>query len=128
TYREIAQLVHCSEPFISKWKGRFEADRLAGLYTRHAGRETTVLTPKMEARILDWTRRPPTDGTTHWSTRRLAKRLGVHHMMVARVWKKNGIQPHRMERYMASDDPEFQPKPSDRRGLYCDRPHRAARY
>src|SRR5205823_4164498 len=126
TYREIATLVDCSEPFISKWKGRFETDRLAGLYTRHAGRATTVLTPKMEARILEWTRRAPTDGTTHWSTRRLAKRLGVHHMMVARVWKKNGIQPHRMERYMASDDPEFEAKAADIIGLYLHPPHHAA--
>lgn len=126
TYREIAALVDCSEPFISKWKHRFETDRLAGLYTRHAGREATALTPKMEARILDWTRRVPTDGTTHWSTRRLAKRLGVHHMMVARVWKKNGIQPHRLERYMASDDPEFEAKAADIIGLYLHPPHHAA--
>jgi len=126
TYREIAALVDCSEPFISKWKRRFTADRLAGLYTRHAGREATALTPKMEARILEWTRRAPTDGTTQWSTRRLAKRLKVHHMMVARVWKKNGIQPHRMERYMASDDPDFETKAADVIGLYLHPPHHAA--
>jgi transposase len=126
TYREIAELVDCSEPFISKWKQRFETDRLAGLYTRHAGRATTVLTPKLEARILDWTRRAPTDGTTHWSTRRLAKRLRVHHMMVARVWKKHGIQPHRLERYMASDDPDFETKAADIIGLYLHPPHHAA--
>ena len=125
TYVEIAALVDCSEPFISKWKQRFETDRLAGLYTRHAGREATALTPKMEARILDWTRRAPTDGTTHWSTRRLAKRLGVHHMMVARVWQKNGIQPHRVERYMASDDPDFETKAADIIGLYLHPPHHA---
>jgi transposase len=126
TYREIAELVDCSEPFISKWKRRFETDRLAGLYSRHAGREATALTAKMEARILDWTRRTPTDGTTHWSTRRLAKRLGVHHMMVARVWQKNGIQPHRLERYMASDDPDFETKAADVIGLYLHPPHHAA--
>jgi len=126
TYREIAALVDCSEPFISKWKRRFATDRLAGLYSRHAGREATALTAKMEARILDWTRRTPTDGTTHWSTRRLAKRLGVHHMMVARVWQKNGIQPHRLERYMASDDPDFETKAADVIGLYLHPPHHAA--
>lgn len=126
TYREIAELVDCSEPFISKWRRRFETDRLAGLYTRHAGRTATALTPKMEARILEWTRRAPTDGTTHWSTRRLAKRLKVHHMMVARVWQKNGIQPHRMERYMASDDPDFETKAADVIGLYLHPPHHAA--
>jgi transposase len=126
TYREIAELVDCSEPFISKWKRRFETDRVAGLYTRHAGREATALTAKMEARILDWTRRTPPDGTPHWSTRRLAKRLGVHHMMVARVWQKNGIQPHRLERSMASDDPDFETKAADVIGLYLHPPHHAA--
>lgn len=126
TYREITELVDCSEPFISKWKRRFETERLAGLYTRHAGREATALTPKMEARILEWTRRAPTDGSTHWSTRRLAKRLGVHHMMVARVWQKNGIQPHRMERYMASNDPDFEQKAADIIGLYLHPPQHAA--
>src|SRR4030065_585408 len=52
TYRETAELVDCSEPFISKWKRRFETDRLAGLYTRHAGRAATGLTAKREGRIL----------------------------------------------------------------------------
>jgi len=80
----------------------------------------------MEARILDWTRKKPTDGTTHWSTRRLATKLGVHHMMIARVWKKHGIQPHRMERYMASNDPDFESKAADIIGLYLKPPQHAA--
>ena len=125
TYREIASRVDCSEPFISKWKKRFLAERLAGLYVRHEGRPVTVLTPKVEARILNWTRKKPTDGSTHWSTRRLAKKLGVHHMMVARTWKKHGVQPHRMERYMASNDPEFEEKAADVIGLYLNPPQHA---
>jgi transposase len=125
TYRDIADRVGCSEPFISKWKRRFLADGLAGLYVRHEGRQATQLTPKVEARILNWTRKKPTDGSTHWSTRRLAKRLGVHHMMVARTWKKHGIQPHRMERYMASNDPEFEEKAADVLGLYLNPPQHA---
>ena len=126
TYREVAKAVDCSEPFISKWKKRFLKERLAGLYVRHAGRPVTVLTPKVEARILNGTRKKPTDGSTHWSTRRLGKKLGVHHMMVARVWKKHGIQPHCMERYMASNDPEFEKKAADIIGLYLNPPQHAA--
>jgi transposase len=126
TYKEVASTVGCSEPFISKWKRRFLHERLAGLYSRHEGRPATVLTPKMEARILNWTRKKPTDGSTHWSTRRLAKKLGVHHMMVARVWKKHGIQPHRMERYMVSNDPDFEKKAADVIGLYLKPPRHAA--
>lgn len=125
TYRQIAKKVDCSEPFISKWKKRFLHQGLAGLYTRHAGREAKVLTPKMEARILNWTRKTPTDATTHWSTRRLAKKLSVHHMMVQRVWKKHGIQPHRIERYMASNDPDFEKKAADVIGLYLKPPQHA---
>jgi transposase len=126
TYRETAETVGCSEPFISKWKQRFLDERLAGLYNRHEGQPATVLTPKMEARILNWTRKTPTDGSTHWSTRRLAKKLGVHHMTVARVWKKHGIQPHRMARYMASNDPDFETKAADVIGLYLKPPRHAA--
>ena len=70
TYVEVAEKVGCSAPFISKWKKRFGADGLAGLYNRHKGRPVTVLTPKMEARILNGTRKKPTDGSTHWSTRK----------------------------------------------------------
>jgi transposase len=126
TYRETAETVGCSEPFISKWKQRFLDERLAGLYNRHEGQPATVLTPKMEARILNWTRKTPTDGSTHWSTRRLAKKLGVHHMTVARVWKKHGIQLHRMARYMASNDPDFETKAADVIGLYLKPPRHAA--
>ena len=86
TYREIARRVDCSEPFISKWKKRFLAEGLAGLYARHEGRPVTVLTPKVEARILNWTRKKPTDGSTHWSTRRLAKVLEVSRRSVQREW------------------------------------------
>jgi transposase len=125
TYEQIQARVDCSAPFISKWKKRFLAERLAGLYVRYAGREASALTPRMEARILNWTRRKPTDGSTHWSTRRLAKKLGVHHMMVARTWTKHGIQPHRMERYMASNDPAFEEKAADVIGLYLNPPQHA---
>jgi transposase len=126
SYLEIQERVGCSAPFVSKWKRRFLADRLAGLYSRHEGRKAKVLSPKMEARILEWTRRRPTDGTTHWSTRRLAKKLGVHHMLVARTWRKAGIQPHRIRRYMASNDPEFEQKAADIIGLYLSPPQHAA--
>ena len=126
TYQTITERVGCSAPFISKWKHRFVAERLGGLHVRHAGRRATVLTPRLEARILDWTRKKPTDGTTHWSTRRLGARLGVPHMTVARVWRKYGYQPHRLEQYMASDDPNFETKAADVIGLYLHPPHRAA--
>jgi hypothetical protein len=70
--------------------------------------------------------RQPADGSTHWSTRKLGKALGVSHMMVARVWAEHGLAPHLLEYYMASDDPEFEAKAADVIGLYLDPPARAA--
>lgn len=37
-----------------------------------------------------------------------------------------GIRPHRLERYMASDNADFEKKASDIIGLYLNRPTRAA--
>ena len=74
----------------------------------------------MEAKILNATRKPPTDGSTPWSTRRLAAKLGVSHIMVARVWSKHRLQPHRLERYMSCNDPNFEQKAADFIGLYLN--------
>src|SRR5436305_12069216 len=71
SYRTIGESLPCNEHYISRWKNRFLAERLAGLYSRHVGRKPTTRTAAMEARILAWTRRKPSDGSTHWSTRRL---------------------------------------------------------
>src|SRR6266851_2104679 len=89
SYLTIRQLLGCNPNYISRWKGRFEAERLAGLYSRHRGRAVEKRTPALEARILEWTRRPAPDGSTHWSSRKLA-----------------------------SDDPDFELKAADIIGLY----------
>jgi transposase len=126
SYLTIRQLLGCNPNYISRWKRRFEAERLAGLYSRHSGRAVEKRTPALEARILEWTRRPAADGSTHWSSRKLAQHLGVSHMMVARVWRRAGLKPHRIERYMASDDPDFELKAADIIGLYVKPPQHAA--
>ena len=126
TYPSVCEKLGCSTAFISRWKTRFLEDRLAGLYPRYRGSETTALTPKLEARILSRTRRAPPDGSTHWSTRRLARHLGIHHMLVHRAWKRAGYSPHRLERYVASEDPDFEAKALDIIGLYLHPPQHAA--
>jgi transposase len=125
SYTSICEKLGCSTSFISRWKTRFLKDRLAGLYPRYRGSELTKLTPKLEARILSWTRKAPPDGATHWSTRRLAKHLGINHMLVHRAWKRAGYSPHRLERYMASKDPDFESKAVDVIGLYLNPPQNA---
>ena len=126
SYSQIRQALACNRSYISRWKQRFVEQRLGGLYARHRGRAVAKRTPKLEARILGWTRKAPPDGSTHWSTRKLAQHLGISHMMVARVWKRASLRPHRLERYMASNDPEFEVKAADIIGLYVHPPQHAA--
>ena len=127
TWTSVRDKLDCPDTFIARWSKRFLAERLAGLFSRHAGQPPTTLTPAFEARILDWTvKRKPSDGSTHWSTRKLADQLRVSHMMVARVWKKHALTPHRIERYMASNDPNFETKAAEIIGLYLHPPQHAA--
>jgi transposase len=126
SYSEIVQVLACNRSYVSRWKERFLSERLGGLDARHRGRMVAKRTPRLEAKILAWTRRGPGDGATHWSSRKLAAALGVSHMMVARVWARAGLKPHRLERYMASDDPEFEAKAADIIGLYINPPQHAA--
>jgi transposase len=126
TWAEIRAQLDCPDSYIARWTKRFEAERLAGLFSRHRGQPPSKLTPRLEARILEATRRVPSDGSTHWSTRKLGKHLRVSHMMVARVWAKHRLKPHRLERYMASDDPDFERKAADIIGLYLNPPQHAA--
>jgi len=127
TWAEIRNRLACNDDFIDRWSKRFGAERLAGLFSRHAGQSARVLTPQLEARILEWTvKRKPTDGSTHWSTRKLGEQLSVSHMMIARVWRKHSLKPHRLDRYMASDDPDFEAKAADILALYLHPPQHAA--
>jgi transposase len=123
--RAVARQMRCSINTVRLWRERFEVEGLAGLYGRHQGRQVEADSPELEAKILDHTRRSPKDGSTHWSTRKLAHELGISHMRVARTWAKAGLQPHRMRRYMASDDPDFHKKAADVIGLYLKPPTNA---
>jgi len=127
SYATITETFGCSSAYVSRWKKRFLDERLAGLHARHPGRSVEKRTPKLEAKILNWTlNREPRDGSTHWSTRKLAKELGISHMMVARVWAQTELKPHRLDRYMASPDPDFETKAADIIGLYVNPPQHAA--
>jgi transposase len=126
SYSAIETTVPGDRDYINRWRRRFLTDRLDGLRPRYRGQPPTILTPKMEARILEKTRQGPADGSTHWSTRKLAQLLQIHHNLVAKAWQRAGLQPHRFARYMESDDPEFEPKAADVIGLYVNPPQHAA--
>ncbi len=125
--RQVGRQENCSVNTVVLWRDRFAEDRLSGLFSRHKGRAVTAGTEKLEARIIDWTlHRKPPGGITHWSSRKLAEALGTNQSRVARVWAKAGLQPHRLRRYKASNDPDFETKAADIIGLYLKPPVNAA--
>jgi transposase len=126
TFTTIQHALGCNRSYISQWKQRFEAGGLAALYSRHRGRSPSKSAMKLEAKILARTQGKPADGSTHWSTRKLARELGTDHMRVARVWKRARLQPHRVEHYVVSNDPQFESKAADIIGLYMNPPECAA--
>lgn len=127
TLSQISRSERCSINTVRLWRERFQAERLPGLWSRHRGRQSEAGAEKLAARIIHWTlQRKPTDGSTHWSSRKLAVRLGINHMRVARVWAKSGLQPHRRRHYMCSNDPDFESKAAEVIGLYLRPPAHAA--
>ena len=126
SFTAIAAALGCYPGYINRWRRRFETERVPGLQAKYRGQPARVRTPAMEARILAKTQQRPPDGSTHWSTRKLATVLGVSHVLVARVWRRAGLQPHRLEHYMLSDDPNFEAKAADVIGLYLNPPQHAA--
>jgi transposase len=127
TYAAIERRLETNPARIRRWKKRFEERGLDGLRAEaHRGRRAGVATPRLQARVLARVRKPPGDGSTQWSCRKLAFELGTSKDTVARILRKAGLRPHRLERYMASNDPHFEEKAADIIGLYLDPPQHAA--
>src|ERR1700724_1597907 len=59
SWSAIERSLGCSSAYIKRWKERFQAERLSGLFARHRGRPVHKRTPGLEARILEMTRRGP---------------------------------------------------------------------
>jgi transposase len=127
SYRTITKTLNTTPATISRWKVRFLRQRMTGfLENRHPGRKPYVITSRLQAKVLHASRGKPPDGSTHWSCRKLAKHLGISKDAVHRVWRTAGLKPHRLERYMVSDDPDFERKAADIIGLYLQPPQHAA--
>jgi len=126
SFNTIKRQPQTSAPTMIRWKQRFLEFGMDGLDTYHRGQRASVLTPTLRAKILSTTRKKPSDGSTHWSCRRLAATLGVRKDAAYRVRKEAGLKPHSLKRYLASDDPDFERKAADIIGLYLQPPQHAA--
>ena len=108
SYSEIQESLGVAATTIARWKKRYEEDGLAGLATVHPGQPPRLFTPELRAKILALVKEPPPDGSTHWSLRKAARVLKVGKDLIRKAWKEVDLRPHRLDRYKASDDPEFE--------------------
>jgi transposase len=112
-------------PTVGKWRQRFLTDRLGGLADEpRPGTPRSVTDAQVEEAITVTLESKPADAT-HWSTRSLAKKLGLSQTAVSRIWRAFGLQPHRSETFKLSTDPFFIEKVRDVVGLYLSPPERA---
>src|SRR3954469_20415261 len=119
-----ARSVGVSRPTAIKWRDRFAANGLEGLVDQpRSGRPKTI----DDAQIIAATLEPPPASlaVTHWSSRLLAKQLGIGDATVARAWRAYRVQPWRRGTFKFSTDPELEGKVRDVVGLYLDPPEHA---
>jgi transposase len=124
--KEISEKMEISEHYVGRWRSRFYKDRISGIEKDHpkTGRPLEI-TPELVKKIIDTTLFSKPEGETHWSTRSLAKKLGINHMIVYRVWKTHNIKPHLTRSFKFSKDPKFIEKLIDVVGLYMNPPEHA---
>jgi transposase len=121
---QIAERVGVSRPTVIAWRSRYERSGIAGLSDQpRAGRPRRI----DHDRIISETLKPlpKRPGVTHWSSRLLARRLGVDATTIARAWRAYGVQPWRSETFKFSTDPHLVAKVTDVVGLYLAPPENA---
>ncbi len=110
---------------VGKWRSRYIARGLAGLLDEpRCGAPRQIGDEQVEAVVTKTLETMPRDAT-HWSTRSMAEASGLSHATVGRIWRAFGLQPHRVEHFKLSNDPQFVEKVRDIVGLYLHPPERA---
>jgi transposase len=122
---EIAAELRIHRNVAGKWRSRFLEHRLDGLLDEpRPGRPRTITDEQVEQVVIKTLESTPKDAT-HWSTRSMAREVGLTQSAVLRIWKAFGLQPHRQETWKLSKDPLFIDKVRDVVGLYLNPPERA---
>jgi transposase len=124
-YADIAHRVGVRTQTVLKWRRRFLTKRLDGLLDEpRPGAERTITDEQVEMVVVKTLETKPA-GATHWSTRSMAAEMGISRNSVQRIWKAFGLQPHRVETFKLSTDPQFVEKVRDIVGLYLSPPQNA---
>ena len=121
----VARRYHTTNTTVGKWRSRFNARRLDGLYDEpRVGAPRTISDEAVEAVIVHTLETKP-PGETHWSTRTMAAKAGMSHTMIGRIWRTFGLKPHVTESFKISPDPQLIDKVRDVVGLYMNPPDHA---
>lgn len=122
----IAERLELSAEAVSRIRRRFLACGVDGLATRpKAGRKDHAVAAETVERIVQMALAPPPAGRSRWTTRLLAKEVGLTSGCVSDILRRNGLKPHLVRTYKVSRDPEFVAKVKDVVGLYLNPPEHA---
>ena len=123
---QIASRVGVTPVTVRSWRARFEAQGLTKFARVASGRgRKSTIPQKVIDEIVDLTQNSTPEGETHWSTRTMAKRVGVSKDTVQRVWSARGLKPHLVRTFKLSNHPRFEEKLIDVIGLYLNPPEKA---
>jgi transposase len=125
---ETARQLQVASNSVRAWRRRFEVEGVAGVgqVAEGRGRTSWVAAEVEDAVVADTLHVRPDDGSTQWTTRTMAVRHGIGKDTVARIWRKHGLQPWRIDTFKVSNDPDFEAKLIEVVGLYLYPPARAA--
>ena len=122
----LARRLSTSLPTVLLWRRRYESGGLAAVVEDPRSGRPKQISEQREAAIVEATIRTTPRDATHWSVRTMAASQKLSPATVQRVWARAGLQPHRLERYVTSNDPDFERKAADVLGLYLHPPAHAA--
>ena len=119
---EVSRRAGVCQHSVGQWRRRFLSDRLDGLADLpRQGAPRRISDAKVAEVVRLTLERAPTQAS-HWSTRSMAKRSGLSHDSIARIWQTFGLKPHRQDDFQLSTDPFFVEKVRDVVGLYLSPP------
>ncbi len=121
--KDIAEELGVGRVQVSRWRDRYAESGLAGIE-----RDLPRGAPNVKvdvARLVELTTQGKPDAATHWSTRKMAAKIGVSAASVSRYWRANGFKPHLLHSFKVSRDPRFIEKLEDIVGLYLSPPEHA---